>query len=350
MEVIYLSQNDLLSEGLEPMPASFGVLQIGITSRCNQICKHCPRETRYEGFETMSLDTFNTYLSKFDPKKYRHFLISDFGEVTIIPELLEYLRSAKSRGFQGVHFVTNATRKDKRFWEAIANERLVSTLIVSLEAVRDPLYNFIRGNEFANFREVLGFISDSFSSVTPAIPFKMSAVCMRDNLNQLADMVDLATEVGASQLDFVHLNPTNYANRSIEKMCIPEQHLSSCDRQEILGVFSEVIRRAKEKALRILLPEEMPELTGEKLPEAVIRESPKYLCTQPFNWVQVGMDGQVYPCCQMSQRVSMGNVQNQSFNRIWAGTKYTNLLTGLKPGGTPIAPCLECNIYHGKRF
>jgi len=336
------------------MPSDFQVLQVGITTRCNQICTHCPRETMYEGMQTMSLAQFDGYLSKFDARNFKSLIVSDFGEITIVPDILDYLRAAKNRGFQGVHFVTNATRKAPDFWQAIADERLVSYVIVSLEAAEDPLYESIRGHAFSHFRTVLDQIAQAFSSVTPRIPLIMNAVCMKENIGNLSEIVQLAADVSADELIFVHLNPTNYANRSAEKLCIPEQHLDTCDRQEVLSAFSKVIELAKEKELRLTLPEKFPELTGEVLKNNTVpyqhSSNEKLRCQSPINWVQVGMDGEVYPCCQMSQRLSMGSLQEHSFAKLWNGAAYQRLFEGLAVGGEPNQVCRECNVFKGKNF
>nr|WP_320166966.1 radical SAM protein [uncultured Methylophaga sp.] len=337
-----------------PMPTDFQVLQVGITTRCNQICGHCPRETRYEGMSTMSLPQFETYLSQFNSENFNSLIVSDFGEITIVPKILDYLRVARDQGFRGRHFVTNATRKDPKFWQAVAEEQLVSYMIISLEAASDPLYQSIRGHTFGHFRTVLGQISDAFHAVTPKIPFIMNAVCMRENLSDLPAIIKLAVEVGANEMIFVHLNPTNYANMSSDKLCVDEQHLDSCDREEVLNTFREVIAIAKASNIRLTLPEKFPELTGDnnedkKVPyQKYSREGLR--CNSPLNWVQVGLSGEVYPCCQMSQRSSMGNLNVESFESLWNGQKYQRLLDGLMEGGEPLEVCKQCNVFNGKNF
>lgn len=336
-----------------PMPRDFAVLQVGITTRCNQICAHCPRETRYEGMSTMSLEKFDSYLGQFDAGNFRGLIVSDFGEITIIPELLDYLRAARRHGFRGVHFVTNATRNDADFWHAIARERLISYLIVSLEAAEDPLYKRIRGHSFAHFHSVLQLIEKAFSSATPAIPFLLNAVCMKENLDQLPAITRLAADVNAHELHFVHLNPTNYANRSPDKLCVESQHLDTCVRSDVLKVFAEVIQIAADRNLKIRLPEPFPELTDDsslRTSPAAEAAPPALLCDRPLKWVQVGMSGEIYPCCQMSQRVSMGNLEQKSFADIWTDQGYRSLLTGLTPGNQPLSVCMECNILRGKNF
>jgi len=302
----------------------------------------------------MSLEQFDSYLGQFESSNFNSLIVSDFGEVTIIPQILDYLRAAKNREFKGVHFVTNATRKELSFWQKVAEERLVSYIIVSLEAAEDPLYQSIRGHTFSHFRAVLEQISQAFSSVTPKIPFILNAVAMKENLQQLPQIVQLAVDAGASEMIFVHLNPTNYANRSLDKLCVDEQHLDDCDRQEVLKVFSEVVSIAKNNNLRLTLPEKFPEITGNEDKKNVVPyqkfSKDGLRCNSPLNWVQVGLDGAVYPCCQMSQRVNMGNLNEQSFEKLWNGDKYQKLFSGLADGGEPLDVCKECNVFNGKNF
>lgn len=340
-----------MSDYIVPMPEKFEVLQIGITTRCNLVCKHCPRDNRYVDKSEISLEKFMSYLKNFQATQFNNLLISDFGEVTIVKDFLNYLRFAKSQGFRRLSFVTNATRNDRKFWQAITEEHLVSNIIISLEGL-GSCYQDIRGHSFSHFLKVVNLISELFNSASPPIPFKLSVVCMQQNLDHLVSIVDLAADIGAAELYFVHLNPTSFKNDRPEKLCTSAQHLDSTERVIVVNTFAKVLERAITRNLKIKLPESFSELQRATTtsPTPMAPKEIDFFCGFPFKWVQVGIGGNVFPCCQMSQKVFMGNIKDQSFHEMWNAPKYQELLNGLRVGGKPLDICQKCNVFRGHRF
>ena len=69
----------------------------------------------------------------------------------------------------------------------------------------------------------------------------------------------------------------------------------------------------------------------------------------PYSWSQVDPEGNVYPCCQISRRYSVGNLNDQNFKEIWNSEKFVEFREGLT-NGKPNRWCEVCNVYNGKRF
>ncbi|MBT5471690.1 MAG: SPASM domain-containing protein, partial [Nitrospina sp.] len=72
-------------------------------------------------------------------------------------------------------------------------------------------------------------------------------------------------------------------------------------------------------------------------------------CNKPYEWAQVDPEGNVYPCCQISRRYSVGNLNDLTFEEIWDSEKFTEFREGLT-NGNPNRWCAVCNVYNGKRF
>ena len=326
------------------------VLQIGITSVCNLMCQHCPRDTDPNAYRTLELPHFRQYLSQFDPLDFQHLLVSDFGEVTILKNFLDYLRNARALGWRNVGFVSNATNGRRELWEAIFGEDLVRRLVISLESARPEEFEQIRGFPWARFSRNLSTISESIRQHGNRVELTLNAVSMKSNLEGLPDLVDLAAHHGA-RLTFVHLNPSNLFNNPLGT---PDNHMDQAPRDEVIRVFQEVARRAAALGVTLTLPEQFPELVAtpdpEQAPAPWESGHRDLLCTQPLTWVEVDDRGNVYPCCQMAKRTSMGSLETQTFDEITTGSDYRRLLDGLRPGGTPLDVCRECNMYRGKNF
>jgi radical SAM protein with 4Fe4S-binding SPASM domain len=328
---------------------TFTMLQVGITSRCNLMCAHCPRDTDPGAYADVPLDTFEDYLSGFDPSQFGSLLVSDFGEVTIVKTFLAYLRRARDMGWRHVEFVTNGTNARPDLWNAIFREQLARKIYISLEGV-GTAFEAVRTFPWARFAANVRAIADANEVHGNPARLVFNSVCMKSNLHDLPDVVDFAAAHRA-MLTFVHLNPSNEFNNPLGRA---DNHLDCESRGEVLEVFAEVRRRASALGVKTMLPEEFPELD---MP--AVRERPhlasahpidRLKCQQPLAWVEVGADGGVYPCCQMAKRHPMGNLRTHTFAQIWNGPEYRRLLDGLEPGGTPIDVCRTCNIYNGKRF
>ena len=328
----------------------FNKLQVGITSRCNLMCRHCPRDTDASVYRDVGLFQFQKYLSRFDPAQFTELLVSDFGENTMLKEFLSYLRAAKQLGWNRVEFVTNATNGKRDLWETIFGEDLARRVIVSLEAANAEGFERVRGFPWARFTANVATIADCIAKNGLRAELVFNAVCMKSNLHELPHIVDFAAR-HAAQLYMVHLNPSNMFNNPLGQ---PDNHLDRVRRDEVVSVFREVQQRARDLGVRVSLPETFPELEGAPpAPAPAMKRamrSNELLCMQPFRWVEVGDNGNVYPCCQMAKRFPVGNLNSATFEEIWSGPAYRRLLNGLRPGGTPVEVCRGCNMYLGKNF
>lgn len=327
-------------------------LQIGITDLCNIVCSHCTRLPAHPGLQgTMSLVNFARYLSCFSPSWFHELLVSDWGEPTIVRSLRGYLYFAKKRGWDNVHFFTNGTSSDKALFEEIISQKLLGRLFVSVEAASPDLYESIRRQPLANFRAFLSTVRTYKDSYKSGMELFFNVVCMKANLQELPAVMELAAEFGVGKVLLVHLSPVVYLQDVKDKLCVPEQHLDSTDRKEVLKVFEKVIATAEAKGIGLGLPEPFPELTGQVVQESgFLHDEKPYRCGEPYRWVQIGQGGDVYPCCQMGKAESMGNLANLDFYSIWNNLKYGRLIDGLAPDGTCRDYCARCNMLAGKNF
>ena len=327
----------------------FATLQVGITTRCNLMCLHCPRDTDESVYSDLSLEQFDRYLSAFDPWQFGNLLVSDFGEVTIVKSFLSYLRAASARGWRHIEFVTNATNGKADLWDTIFRERLAQKLVISLEGTGE-MFESVRGFSWTRFAANVKTIADANARHGSRAQVVLNAVCMRSNLSALADVVDFAADHRAA-LSFVHLNPSNQFNNPLGQY---SNHLDQAPRAEVVATFAEILRRAAARGIKVMLPESFPELDAPvdgPVAAAVAPPEPDTLrCYQPLRWVEIDAQGHVYPCCQMAKRHAVGSLESATFEEVWEADGYRGLLDGLRPGGVPIDVCRTCNMYNGKNF
>jgi radical SAM protein with 4Fe4S-binding SPASM domain len=329
------------------------VLQIGITTRCNLLCKHCPRVLDDSVYKDVELSKFKDYLSAFDPNQFFVLVVSDFGEVTMLKNFLAYLRTARELGWTRIEFVTNATNGKRELWDTIFKEGLARKIFISLEGTGE-MFETVRGYPWNKFAANVATITEMNNKYGGKCEIVFNAVCMKNNLQALPDVIDFAALHGGA-VTFVHLNPSNMENNPLG---LPENHMDEAPRHEVVEVFREVKRRFLAYGVRTQLPEDFPELhdpapaPGEPPanPNPIKLTVSDLMCAQPLRWVEVDDHGNVYPCCQMAKRYPLGNLATNTFDEIWDGPLYRRLIEGLRPGAEPIDVCKTCNMYNGKNF
>lgn len=328
------------------------ILQIGLTDYCNLMCLHCPRIFNQKYVGTMSLHDFKKYLSCFSPDWFMELTISDFGEITIIKNLVKYFYIINKKGWSNVSFVTNAKRYDAFLWEEIISKRLLSKLTISLEAATPKLYEAIRGNKFKNFFFFITEINKLIRKYKSPLKVFFSVVSFKTNLNEFPDIIRLASDLNIDQVTFVHLNAIDFKdNNPSNKLCTPDQHLDKAERKKVIKTFGKAIALAEKNNIKINLPEQYREIApAKKHSNRREKNFKNLLCEAPLNWVQVSLSGDIFPCCQMGKKYLVGNLNRRDFHGIWNNVYYKRLLDGLQPDGKPLNVCKKCNVFNGKNF
>ncbi|MCP4669330.1 MAG: hypothetical protein GY849_23610, partial [Deltaproteobacteria bacterium] len=261
---------------------------------------------------------------------------------------MEYLYLAKRKGWDCVEFVTGDRLFDRHepIWEEAISQNLIGRLFISTEAATPELFEDIRGHKFENFDRLLSGVTRFKQKYQSPLEINFGVTCMKANLKDLPNIIPLAAGFGVSTIYMRHLDTVQFAiSRKSNKLCIPEQHLNSIDRKEVLAVFEKVIHLGKKYKIEVALPERFPEITS-KIGHLVAKAEKKIRirCYEPFKWVQVWFSGDIFPCCYTDHAYSLGSINNLDFYSIWNNLKYKRLIDGLRPGGDPIDACKRCNV------
>ena len=129
-------------------------IQVEVTTRCNHNCLYCPRyiipETRTLGDITREMRGLLVFrLSEIDEKYIPTISISGFGEVTLYPELMDFIREIKSARNPIIRLNTNAALLHT-IGSEIIDSQLVDYLSLSLSPPTEKLYEKYQGkNDFA---------------------------------------------------------------------------------------------------------------------------------------------------------------------------------------------------------
>ena len=329
------------------------ILQMPLTENCNLLCRHCTRTRKFIE-KHISFDEFKTNLAKFSPFQFGHLLLSDFGEPFLRNDLLDILRYVKSQKFDQVEVVTTGNLIREKIRNAIVNEQLLSRILISIEGASRKTYENIRGSDFEEMKSCIKSLANYRNQTHQQGPkLIFNVVCLKENIHELASIMDLANELGVDEVYFVHLSGVvsemseGDRQRLEGKLLFAENHLNSCNRDLILNTFREI----KAKSIYYKIPFKPPEnyfSNSEVLSEKTITKDIRR-CNKPYEWVQVNNDGDIFPCCQIAQRYSVGNITGKTFTEVWNEQRYKEFRDGLE-NGQPNSWCESCNIYNGKRF
>jgi MoaA/NifB/PqqE/SkfB family radical SAM enzyme len=300
------------------------VIYLEPTSVCNLTCPMCPvgmgvKDYQYE--ERFLDPELITVLEEPLRNSLRCFM-SGGGEPFLHPyfgTLLDIVKSYEPE----IIFNTNGTLITREI--ALHLVKLsIDTVSFSIDAISPEKYRLIRkGAELEQVIEAIIMIQEEKKKLGVEKPYlNMQFTLMRDNLDELKDMVQFAYSLGINHLVIEPLSP-----------------IFSFD-----PVYQEFFRKSYVPADSSLIN------TLKKLQEQARNRlyfSSHYLqdmrfpqrCVQP--WINFGVrtDARVFLCCGTAEK--MGSVKEQGFEAVWNGDAYKRFRSEIAFGKYPKS-CMLC--------
>jgi MoaA/NifB/PqqE/SkfB family radical SAM enzyme len=231
------------------------------------------------------------------------------------------LRVSRVRGREiRVGFNTNATLLTRRRAEELVASG-ADWLHVSLDGATSARYEAIR--EGAHFDTVVANLAglvaakQEASSATPWI--RVVFVAMRDNVAELPALVRLLAEVGVDELRVQNLSHSfddtgatpGYAQ--IREFTAGQALWTGPDVSHARAALAAAMGVARDTGLRLRLPSLTDDGGGGG-----------GNCTWPWDAAYVTSAGVVQPCCMVmgDDRISLGDLMETGFARIWYGAAY----------------------------
>jgi len=330
-------------------------VQIGISNRCNNRCVTCwPHKKNQEAILTdksaniffegnsgevfnsadMPLDVFEAVAADLKRIGTKRIYLIGKGEPLLNPHFVEIASIVKDAGM--ICFVsTNGVLLSPEIMDQLIDIEL-DELNISLNAASQDIYEkFHNQHKQDGLRKICESVTAGtekkrrLGKIKPVISF--SFVISSLNSHEILDMVRLSVECGVDKVNIARL----YAFDSFSDLLMTEEQnevfnsrlgevRSLLDARGIAHNVSSYIRQSQ-YAPDALHPS-----------ENYIR---KYPCYAGWTFCVIYADGTVSPCC--SSFIKLGNVNEQSFRKIWNGEKYGKFrnsalslpkLTGNVPG------------------
>lgn len=324
-------------------------IQIEPVGQCNLRCKMCPIQFRPDAqpgqpSAFMKWETYCSLIDQFDGATELH--LQGLGEPLLHPRFFEMVRYAVERGMQ-VSTNTNMTILTEERAVACVQSGL-HTIHVSIDGADAASYEAIRVKaRFQKAMRNLRRLMQAKAAARSALPHvKLVAVVMRNNLNQLGELVRLASEEGAEGLSVQHLChdfnesslPTHYQPM---RAFINEQTLMNEDPQRIQCHFDEARSLASQLNMPLRLPNTRPRKHADDVPG-------RQRCDWPWRGAYVSYDGRSMPCCMVGtpDRINFGNMAQEGVASIWNGDAYNTFRDQLS-SATPPEVCRSCAVYSG---
>jgi len=284
-----------------------------VSKCCNLNCIMCPghhfskiKISREEGI--MSREIFET-LRDFFPYLLRADLSGD-GEPLLNKDLLYFVEQLK-RYYVFVSFITNGLLLGKKESKFLLDNDL-DQVIFSIDSSKEEHYTALRpGSDFKVVAGNLSYISEKRVSMNKDLFISVNAVLMKDNEDDLEDLINFVSDAGVNQLI---INPLLwYPDEQYQKFY--NEHKSSLtesadSRERIQELFSIAKARCIDLQLRFF---STTLSSGET----------SRVCAEPRTTIYITSSGDFKSCCL--NEITYGNLRDESAAAIWFGDGFQEL-------------------------
>jgi MoaA/NifB/PqqE/SkfB family radical SAM enzyme len=269
-------------------------LYVEVTNRCNSHCRACVRTFRKpEPLRDLTLDEFEALVDQFPALE--RVVLHGIGEPLLVAELPAMIRAVKVRFPSGaVLFNSNAVLLDEG-WRRSLIEAGLDEYRISLDGATAATYARIRGlDAFDRVVENLyAFARLARQAGRPRLSIWLTA--MRENLDELPDLVDLAADIGIPE---VYVQRLVLTRRGLARK---EHSMYGQLRAREEAALAEAARRAEVggvafRASGLSTPQESLGVREGPL-GASQEDKPWSACFRMWRSTYVTANGNVLPCC-----------------------------------------------------
>ncbi len=355
-----LSREDILADGplVRSKPQS---IHMDVSNRCNIQCIMCPYhwngQDQLKAGSVMPKEIFYRIGRELFPTARNVYLFGG-GEVFFHPHWDEMFDFARQWTFLPVISTHGGLFTDRRVRALV---EAGTQLRISFDGATRETFNRIRyGADFdrvvANIRRIVKYRDRHVPGGRFFLRFSVTS--FDENVRELPQIVELASELGVEQVVFHHLMTDRNPLEGHQLHYMPE--LSD-------EMFSWAAKRGAELGVRVEVPQlfDLHGEAAERLHAAAannptnrhaayfnypIGPSEGYTCRVPWVETYVKTDGRIMPCCVISQDFTLGNVASGSFEEVWNGTPYQDLRRTVNSMEPPATCTTEACTYRNHKL
>ncbi len=309
---------------------------LALTNKCNLKCSHCQRELLKKQGLIKPQEMPDVLFDKIEAQLFQHLERIQFGGNNFGEQLLASLwdcvfeRVVKYK--INISIVTNCTLMTRQRIKKMVDEGVEFNF--SLEGINES-YEAVRGFKFEKFfetvREVCLVRAQTPSSKTR---INLGFTLDSDNIGELLTLMKKFASIGVDRITITHFVPWREDQR--HKSLVYDKERSN-------RILSEARTLAHDLKLivDVPMPFEIDDVASGNKNEnnAFVRKNKS--CYHPWQSASINERGDVMPCCATS--VVMGNLQTETFEDIWNGSRYQKLRNTVN-SDKPLRFCRNCSL------
>lgn len=324
-------------------------VQIEPVGQCNLRCQMCSIQFRRDGppygpLAFMPFERFTQLVDGFVGLRELH--LQGLGEPMMHPRYFDMVRYAVDKGIR-VTTNSNLTLLNERR-AALCVASGLETLHVSIDAASAEVYERIRiRGHFDRVLRNLEFLLQARARAGSDTPrLRLVAVVMRQNLDELPDLVRLAHRWSFESMFVQHLCH-DFGEESLPAHYRPMRDFVSA--QTLLGMDSDRVERsfAEARAVATALGLELRLPRTQPRPHPPGTPGPKR-CSWPWQGAYISYGGYAMPCCMVStpDRLNFGNMAVRGVEAVWNSAEF-NAFRAQLASDEPPSICRSCALYAG---
>ncbi|MEW6359778.1 MAG: radical SAM protein [Planctomycetota bacterium] len=302
---------------------------IDVCSLCTLRCPLCPTGIRLnvnrKGKITMG--QFKPIVDQIAPWVFDLHLYN-WGEPLLNREIFALVKYAKSKNVRVL--ISSHLNHLPEGWEREMVESRLDVLMVSLDGVSQESYEKYRvGGNFDRVIENIRRIVAEKKSRQSSRPFiEWRFLVMRHNEHEQDEARRMAAEIGVDRIVFEPVRVNTYL--------------------DIFTPISDLIESDLDW---------LPVSDHRYDHDARAVRSPQGRCPQPWRWVSIDWNGDVFPCCSIyDDEFAFGNMLERDFRRIWNGRAFREARRivsrrGMREkSGNVCSYCHRYNVRYRKKY
>jgi MoaA/NifB/PqqE/SkfB family radical SAM enzyme len=282
------------------------IMQLEISSGCNLTCSICARAEFPYGPGNLPLDLIGRLVPIFP--YLQRLILHGYGEPLVHPRFTEIMDIVAPFSCEKSFYTNGTLLSGSKAEAAIAGG--IDEIAVSIDSPEEAGFERIRtGASFNRVIDNVGRFIEMRNRRGMRRPrVVVAAVAMKDNVEDLPGLVDLASSLSVDAIEVNYLMA--YKQELVEKSLF-------FDRRRANAALREVRKRARKAGIDARLPD-LFAVDGASAPPR-----PQRTCLRPYDFTYIGYDGNVRPCC--FPLLYLGSIDKSDFREIWNGRGYRGL-------------------------
>ncbi len=313
------------------------MVKIKLLWRCNLVCGMCDY-WRKGGPEPLSTELVTRTLDDLIALGCRKVHFSG-GEPTLRPDLADLIAHARNLKMR-VTLTTNGTLLTRQLSKALVNAGL-NGACVSIDSPVRSVHDRMRGARGALKQTIAGVreLRRAAKEQGSALSIRVNTVVSRENYDTLDKLPDLAHSIGARHLLLIPVDdPSGLLLLNKRRLLDYNRRIAPAlaDQALVLGLIGHL----REAFPFGLTREELAACRNGNYARGLYERQP---CYAPWTHALIAADGRVAPCCS-APRLTLGDLQQQSFAEIWQSSPYRTLREAMRDG-RPLPHCAGCDVF-----